>query len=357
VFEGNVVSGISSTNRAVVGGGAIYLASSSQGAALHMSTTQITDSHASATGATTADVDGGAVTLQGGSGNITRSSISGTSTSIHSGTGVATGGGGGVFVRAIDPFSIVSSTIDGNTMEATSTSTAVSIAGGGIQGLGFDPLTIRNSTVSNNRLTATAGNASAESLGGGISLEGQNTLTGDLVINSTITKNTAKAMNQNGPSAAGGGMAVFDKRLALKFVTIARNEVTGTGTNPFFGGGGLYLETGTDTHLLGNVVALNSALTGVDCIGIGASDGFNLFGDATDCAITTVGSDETNPAPKLGSLAANGGPTKTVALLLGSPALNRMPKAACQAVAKKDQRGIARPQGLKCDEGAFERKP
>ena len=77
----------------------------------------------------------------------------------------------------------------------------------------------------------------------------------------------------------------------------------------------------------------------------------------TDCSITIVASDQTNPAPKLGALAANGGPTRTIALLVGSPALNRMPKAACQAVVKKDQRGTARPQGLKCDEGAFERKP
>jgi hypothetical protein len=251
----------------------------------------------------------------------------------------------------------VASTIDGNTLEASSQATGVSVSGGGIQHIGFDPLTIRNTTVSNNRLTAAAGNASAESLGGGISMEGQNTLTGDLVINSTITKNTAEASSQGGPTADGGGIGVFDKKLALKFLTVARNEVSGTGANSFFGGGGLYLETGTDTHVQGSVIALNTAAIAPDCLGIGASDGFNLFGDDTDCSITQVGSDQANVPPKLGALGANGGPTRTIPLLVGSPALNKMPKAGCQAVVKKDQRGVPRPQGLKCDEGAFERKP
>jgi hypothetical protein len=60
---------------------------------------------------------------------------------------------------------------------------------------------------------------------------------------------------------------------------------------------------------------------------------------------------------KLGGLTGNGGPTQTIALLTGGPALNKVPKPTCQAIVKKDQRGVARPQGVKCDEGAFERKP
>ncbi len=50
----------------------------------------------------------------------------------------------------------------------------------------------------------------------------------------------------------------------------------------------------------------------------------------------------------------NGGPTQTMAPAPGSPARNAIPKAAC-AVAR-DQRGVRRPQGPRCDIGAYERK-
>jgi hypothetical protein len=60
-------------------------------------------------------------------------------------------------------------------------------------------------------------------------------------------------------------------------------------------------------------------------------------------------------------LANNGGPTKTVALLRGSPALNAIPKGenGCATATDRiatDQRGVARPQGPACDIGAFEKK-
>jgi predicted outer membrane repeat protein len=61
-----------------------------------------------------------------------------------------------------------------------------------------------------------------------------------------------------------------------------------------------------------------------------------------------------NTNPKLGPLASNGGFTKTMALALGSPAIDSL---ACLAAAKTDQRGGARPQGPMCDMGAYERVP
>src|SRR5262249_26260753 len=54
---------------------------------------------------------------------------------------------------------------------------------------------------------------------------------------------------------------------------------------------------------------------------------------------------------KLGSLADNNGPTKTVALLAGSPALDRIPSGMAPDF---DQRGIPRPQGPTSDVGAYE---
>src|SRR5262249_29821477 len=55
--------------------------------------------------------------------------------------------------------------------------------------------------------------------------------------------------------------------------------------------------------------------------------------------------------PLLGPLADNGGPTKTMALLVNSPALNKIPAASAPTV---DQRGTARPFGGTSDIGAFE---
>jgi hypothetical protein len=72
----------------------------------------------------------------------------------------------------------------------------------------------------------------------------------------------------------------------------------------------------------------------------------------TDCHLSGPG-DLSRTNPLLGPLADNGGQTSTLALLPGSPALNRIPAGAgCPAT---DQRRIPRPQGPACDIGAFER--
>src|SRR5215213_824030 len=55
--------------------------------------------------------------------------------------------------------------------------------------------------------------------------------------------------------------------------------------------------------------------------------------------------------PQLGALADNGGGTKTMALPNASPAVGAGNNATCPAA---DQRGVARPQGTRCDIGAFE---
>ncbi len=68
--------------------------------------------------------------------------------------------------------------------------------------------------------------------------------------------------------------------------------------------------------------------------------------DLQSCGTPTVVSD-----PLLGLLADNGGPTQTMALLAGSPAIDMADDAACEAT---DQRGISRPQGAHCDIGAYE---
>jgi hypothetical protein len=58
--------------------------------------------------------------------------------------------------------------------------------------------------------------------------------------------------------------------------------------------------------------------------------------------------------PMLAPLADNGGPTFTLALLPGSPAIDAGDDTACPPT---DQRGVARPIGAHCDIGAFEFVP
>lgn len=78
-------------------------------------------------------------------------------------------------------------------------------------------------------------------------------------------------------------------------------------------------------------------------------DGRNLSSDGT-CSFTNVGS-LNNIDPKLGPLADNGGPTLTMALLAGSPAIDAGDNAAAPPT---DQRGVPRPFGPAADIGAYE---
>ncbi len=93
-----------------------------------------------------------------------------------------------------------------------------------------------------------------------------------------------------------------------------------------------------------------------NCTGSFTSQGNNLSSDPT-CA--GGGTDRTGTDPRLGELADNGGPTKTRALLDGSPAIDAAGNTNAPAV---DQRGVSRPQDgdgdgqAAHDIGAFEKE-
>ena len=76
------------------------------------------------------------------------------------------------------------------------------------------------------------------------------------------------------------------------------------------------------------------------------------------CAATgsTCGAGNLSTDPKLAPLANNGGSTETMALMLGvgSSAIDTGINSGCPAT---DQRGVTRPQGVRCDIGAFEAVP
>ena len=97
--------------------------------------------------------------------------------------------------------------------------------------------------------------------------------------------------------------------------------------------------------LVNTLLATNS----VNCSGWVTDGGYNLSSDGS-CAFTALGS-LNNVDPKLSPVAENGGPTLTMALLPGSPAIDGGNTSLAPAT---DQRGFPRPAGLAADIGAYE---
>ncbi len=122
-------------------------------------------------------------------------------------------------------------------------------------------------------------------------------------------------------------------------------------------GGGIFNEFNTTTLR----VTILADSTPENCFVVSgslASTGFNLSDDDTCAAFFTATGDRNNTDPELGPLANNGGPTRTHALLPGSPAIDAI-DGSCPPPSS-DQRGVARPQdgdgssSRRCDIGAFE---
>lgn len=167
------------------------------------------------------------------------------------------------------------------------------------------------------------------------------------LLNDTFAGNTA--------SNAGGGVETTNSgRFTMINVTIAYNIATS--------GGGIDVDPTGSGSLTNTLVADNTATTNPDVQGAFSSGGNNLIGNV-GTATGFVGSDlvgtSTNPlSPKIGTLANNGGPTKTIALLAGSPAINAgNSAAAASAGITTDERGEPRfPPGGDgmVDIGAYE---
>jgi len=96
------------------------------------------------------------------------------------------------------------------------------------------------------------------------------------------------------------------------------------------------------------------------------SGGHNLSDDFT-CASVFIGNGDLNSTPAgldPAGLQDSGGPTKTIALLATSPAVDAIPggpSSDCTGIdgvtpVGVDQRGVVRPQAFGCDIGAYERK-
>jgi CSLREA domain-containing protein len=286
-------------------------------------------------------------------------------------TGGDQSAGGGIFVRNSAALDLSSSTVQQNV--ARDSSDYGSAYGGGIMNNGT--LTITKSTIYDN-YSETTGSVGTSS-GGGLFNAGTATITDSTFdANYTISSPTAT------PSTGGGGIHNNSGTLTLTNDTISGNTTYGYGkgsgiqnydtvrvTNATFYDNNSYFNDGTylpsihngwgSNFYVRNTVVANS-VDRFNCLSEPESSihsqGNNLEYPSTSCGFTGT-NDIQNQDPRLGPLASNGGPTKTHALLPGSPAIDAGTNIGCPAT---DQRGITRPQdgdndgSATCDIGALE---
>ena len=351
------------------GGGGIYISADATVGTVNVTNCVITGN---------SSVDGGGIfnspdtTL-----NITNSTISGNEAKgFSSSGGGAAGVGGGIFNFG-GTVNVTNSVISQNHSLGGG-------AGGGIRTSGT--FTVVNSTINNNdALSGTHGAGE----GGGILITG-GTLT---VINSTISGNTAddggginnfgnfgtvnitsSTISGNSAISGGGILNHGSGTVNVTHSTISGNSASG---NPGAGitGGGVANQANGPFNLKSSIIARNTAAGSPDAAGGFTSQGFNFIGVKDGSTGFTVSSDITgttaapiNPQLDPAGLQNNGGPTKTIALLCGSPAIDKSTRIGQNGPLLTDQRGIGFPRpfddsailnapgGDGTDIGAFERQ-
>ena len=256
---------------------------------------------------------GGGIFNQVGTLIVTNSTLSGN----LAGTAEVLGSGAGIFnfsgTTLVGSASVSNSTLSGNSI--------VLGPSGGSQGgsalTNFGAMTVTSSTLSSN-----SGNSG--------SMWNDDTL---VVTNSTFSGNDSVILNQATTNFTSS--------------TLSGNQL-----------GILNAEHGTVT--LKNTILANNFPSG-NCFNVGTitSQDHNLSDDTT-CATFLIQPHDFAPHTFAGldpdGLKDNGGPTQTIALVPGSPAIDAIdPSSDCSV--STDQRGVSRPQGRFCDIGAFELTP
>jgi len=277
----------------------------------------------------------------------------------------ATGEGGGAYVELSGPLTITNSTFEGNS--------GTEGGGAAIRVADDFTATIANSVFENN---------TSSSLGGGARFEN-----GDIVIrNSTFSGNAAYI---------GGGIG-GDTFLVMEQSTVTGNNATSS----YYGGGGVSwaqayfasfdivmstisgntsaagvanemraarLSTGTTSSITGSIVAGGAPGASITGQRYDPASDFpivvssSLIGPQETIDLTDNGGntfDVTDPG--LEALADNGGPTQTMALAEGSPAIDAGPDPVPAFPGNSyDQRGepFGRVSGASVDIGAFEAQP
>ncbi|MGB8433711.1 MAG: DUF4347 domain-containing protein, partial [Burkholderiales bacterium] len=224
--------------------------------------------------------------------------------------GQATGDGAGVYLRNSGGSSSI-------------TLRDVALNGNAATGNGGAVYAARNLTF--DRVTIDGNSANS---GGGIYLA-----------NNSVANLTNVTISSNAAINNGGGIYANNNGNPLNITnsTIAYNNAAGAG--------GIHREGSSVASLRNTILAFN---TGGNSNGAQISLGNNIE-DTNTAGLNTLLGDKVNTDPLLGPLQYNGGPTKTHALLTGSPAINAGTSLGAPAT---DQRGGARVGAT--DIGAYE---
>jgi hypothetical protein len=296
--------------------------------------------------------------------HLSRVIVAGNVTKVNAGHTLQVVGGGATIVAGLD--TIRGSSFSDNSIKVAARGndqfdTAHVTGGGADIQTGEQGLTVSGSTFANNTVSASSVMAGSSIDGGGLAVSVFTAASNkDRIVNSTVTRNTIAAKGPAGNLAAGGGIFSTDPSIEFQFDTVVANAASGPAKASSMGGGVAWVNSGvTPASVEGSLLLGNRSGTGATCAGTLRSKGYNTFGALSGCTITPKPSDRAKASVKkaaLGELKANGGPTRTLALGKHSTALDRVPRSTCRAIVKRDQRGIVRPQGAKCDEGAYERR-
>ena len=305
--------------------------------------------------------DTGAVTIMGSI--IQSNKAGGGGTSGYLLTGPHGGDGGGVFTAGA--LSVSDSTITGNSGGFGGAVNPESGVPGGTGGDGggiyaLDTTVITGSTVSRNTTgiggPGFSGPNSQEEYGpggsgGGIRVSGSLT-----AVNCTISGNATGMVPGKIflPESQGGGIDSTGP-LRVTNCTISSNHAADTGGGIFAGGSSIL----NNTIVAGDTGALGDVAGALD-----PSGAYNIIGDGSGIAGLTaanhnqIGTQQSPVDPKLAALGNYGGPTETMALLAGSPAIDAGSNALSVGVDGKplltDQRGYGRIFNGTVDIGAYE---
>jgi hypothetical protein len=223
---------------------------------------------------------------------------------------------------------------DGGTLSLTNVTVSGNVAsndGGGLYTAPGGSTTLSDVTVSNNEA----------SVGGGVAVGPGAAST---LKNCTISGNSA--------SSDGTGVASLGGTLSLVNVTVSQNTSTAPGET----GAGLYI-TGSGSVTLRNTIVAAQASGGDVAGALQQASANNLIGNGSGMTGISngsngnqVGTDQAPINPLLAPLGSYGGPTQTMALLPGSPAIGG--GGSGFGIPTIDQRGLPRTGHV--DIGAFQ---
>ena len=299
-------------------------------------------------------VTGGACVISNGYVRLDHGTVSGC---LAAGEGAY---GGGITARGV---SLYTSTLSGNTALGSQANTFTAAYGGGAMAYRGQAFLFDSTIAGNSATHAATDTHGSYCTGGGIfsDLGGyayRSTLSGNYsfgtggglathagfgISDSTIAGNAARYKTGGGVFAR-----VFDSML-VDNSTIAGNTAGISGAGLYFAGVANALTLQSSIVANNTVAGANADIATMGAFTIGGSN--NLVTASASNVTLPVGTLRSDP--RLWPLADNGGPTPTMALMIGSPALDAGSNPLNLA---SDQRGpgFARVRGAAADIGAFE---